>query len=85
MAAGDTKLKVQEIRITRAAPVAYVAFWQLFVENKLGADVLAASGLHEGSFGLPAVFRAMTGLQMETQVKADIAAAAQTPAHDVLT
>lgn len=85
MAAGDRKLKVQEIRITRANPVAYVAYWQLFIENRVGNDVLALSGVFEGTFGVPATFRAMTGLQMENQVKADVAVDLRTPENDSLT
>lgn len=86
MAAGDRKVKVQEIKIIRANPVRYVAFWELFVENKLGADVLSGiAGTHSGSFGTPAAFRAMTGQQIENQVNTDVGDAAQTPARDSLT
>lgn len=85
MAAGDRKVKVQEIRIVRGNPVTYQADWQLFVENRVGEDVYVRSGSHSGSFGTPAAFRAMTGLQMENQVSANVAASPVTPANDSLT
>lgn len=85
MAAGDRKIKVYRVDIDRANPVTYRAQWQLWVENKVGVDVVSASGSTSGSFGTPAAWRAMTGLQMETQVNADCAADANVPARDALT
>lgn len=85
MAAGDRKVKVVSVDIDRANPVTYRANWQLFVENKVGADVFAKGGTTNGSFGTAATWRAMTGLQMETQVNADCAADANVPARDSLT
>lgn len=82
MAAGDRKIKVYRVDIDRANPVTYHAYWQLWIENKLGADAVSVSGATTGSFGTPAVWRAMTGLQMETQVNADCAADALVPARD---
>lgn len=85
MAAGDRKIKIQHVEIDRANPVRYRAHWQLFIENKLGADVFAKAGATSGSFGTPAAWRAMTGLQMETQINSDCAADANVPARDSLT
>ncbi len=85
MAAGDRKVKVMSVDIDRANPVTYRANWQLFVENKLGADVFAKGGTTTGSFGTAATWRAMTGTQMETQVNADCAADANVPPRDALT
>ena len=85
MAAGDRKVKVYRVDIDRANPVAYRAYWQLWIENKLGADVVSVSGATSGSFGTAATWRAMTGLQMETQVNADCTADANVPPRDSLT
>lgn len=82
MAAGDRKVKVVSVDIDRANPVTYRANWQLWIENKLGADVFAKGGTTNGSFGTPATWRAMTGSQMETQVNSDCAADANLPARD---
>ena len=82
MAAGDRKIKVVSINISRANPVTYVANWALFIENKIGADVWAQGGVTVGSFGTPATWRAMTGTQMETQVNTDCAADANLPARE---
>lgn len=84
MAAGDRKVKVASVNIARANPVTYVAHWGLWIENKLGVDVWASGGVTTGSFGTPATWRAMTGLQMETQVNTDCAADALVPARDSL-
>lgn len=85
MAAGDRKVNVTVVEIDRTTPVTYRARWQLLIENKLGVDVPAAGGVTTGSFGSAATWRAMTGTQMETQVKADCAADANVPARDSLT
>lgn len=85
MAAGDRKIKVTSVDIARSNPVRYDAQWQLFIENKIGVDVYAAGGRTVGSFGTPAAWRAMTGLQMETQVNADVAADATVPARESVT
>ena len=85
MAAGDRKVKVTSVDISRGNPVAYVALWQFFIENKVGADVYAFGGTTRGNFGTPAAWRAMTGLQMETQVNTDCANDALVPARDSLT
>ena len=82
MAAGDRKIRVMSIEIDRTSPVAYRAHWQLLIENKVGQDVFAMGGRHAGSFGLPAVWRALTGAQMEAQVTTDVAASLQTPPRD---
>ena len=82
MAAGDRKIKVANTVITRANPVTYVANWGLWIENKIGVDVWALGGVTTGSFGTPAAWRALTGLQMETQVNADCAADALLPPRD---
>lgn len=85
MAAGDRKIKVATVNIARANPVTYVASWGLWIENKLGVDVLAVGGVTTGSFGTPTAWRAMTGTQMETQVNTDCAADANVPARDSIT
>lgn len=85
MAAGDRKIKITETLIQRANPVVYTANWQLWIENKLGVDVFASGGSFVGSFGTAATWRAMTGLQMENQVTADVTAAALTPPRDSVT
>lgn len=85
MAAGDRKIKVASVEISRGNPVQYSAVWNLFIENKIGQDVYATGGRASGSFGTPATWRAMTGLQMETQVNADCAADANVPPRDSLT
>ena len=85
MAAGDRKVKVTTVEIDRASPVTYRAQWQLWIENKLGVDVFAKGGTTNGSFGTPVAWRAMTGLQMETQVNSDCAADGLVPARDSLT
>jgi len=85
MAAGDRKIKITQTRIKRANPVTYEAQWELWIENKIGVDVLVTGSFHTGSFGTPAVWRAMTGAQMETQVTADVTAAVTTPARDSVT
>jgi hypothetical protein len=85
MAAGDRKVKVVSVDIARANPVRYEAQWQLFIENKIGVDVYAAGGRTVGSFGTPAAWRTMTGLQMETQVNADCAADTNVPPRESLT
>lgn len=85
MAAGDRKIKVTSVEIDRTNPVTYRARWQLWIENKLGADVFASGGVTSGSFGTPTTWRAMTGLQMETQVNTDCAADANVPPRDSLT
>jgi hypothetical protein len=85
MAAGDRKVKIQEIVIARANPVRYEAHWQLHIENRVGVDVYARGGTTVGTFGNAATWRAMTGSQMETQVNADVAADALTPARDSVT
>lgn len=85
MAAGDRKVKVTSVDMARGNPVTYLASWQFFVENKLGVDVFAFGGATRGSFGTPAAWRAMTGLQMETQVNADCTADANLPPRDSLT
>lgn len=84
MAAGDRKIKVASVNIARANPVTYQAHWVLWVENKLGEDMRAAAGVTSGSFGTATAWRAMTGLQMETQVNADCAADANLPPRDSL-
>ena len=84
MAAGDRKLKVREVVIARGNPVIYVSNWSFYIENKVGADVFAFGGQTTGSFGTPAAWRALTGLQMENQVNADIVADIKTPARDSL-
>lgn len=85
MAAGDRKVKVATLDIDRANPVTYRARWGLWTENKLGVDMPSGAGTTTGSFGTPATWRAMTGLQMETQVNADCAADANVPPRDTLT
>ncbi len=85
MAAGDRKVKVYRVDIDRGSPVTYRAQWQLWVENKLGVDVVSQSGATSGNFGTPTAWRAMTGLQMETQVNSDCAADANVPPRDSLT
>ena len=85
MAAGDRKIKIQSVDISRGNPVRYVANWQLFVENKIGADVYAFGGVTKGSFGTPAAWRALTGLQMETQVNSDVTADIALPSNDSIT
>jgi len=84
MAAGHRKVKVISVDIQRGNPVRYVARWQYVVEDIAGLDTLARGGETSGSFGTPAAWRAMTGLQMETQVNADCAADANVPARDSL-
>lgn len=84
MAAGDRKIKITSVHIARANPVTYLAQWGLWVENKVGVDVLAQNGATAGSFGTPAAWRALTGLQMETQVNADCTADANVPARESL-
>lgn len=85
MAAGDRKIKVAVVDIDRANPVTYRARWQLWIENKVGVDVQSGGGTTSGSFGTAATWRAMTGLQMETQVNSDCAADANVPPRDTLT
>lgn len=85
MAAGDRKIRVTNVAIARANPVTYTASWILLIENKIGQDVFASSGTTEGSFGTPATWRGLTGLQMENQVNADVAADVKVPARDSLT
>lgn len=84
MAAGDRKIKVTNVDIARANPVTYAAEWQLVIENRLGEDVYTRGGRTSGSFGSAATWRAMTGLQMETQVNSDCAADANVPPRDSL-
>jgi hypothetical protein len=85
MAAGDRKVKITEITITRANPVLYTAHWSFFVENKVGADAPSGGGSFSGSFGTAAAWRAMTGTQMETQVTAEVTTSLNTPARDSVT
>lgn len=85
MAAGDRKVRVTNVDIVRGNPVVYTASWQLLVENKVGEDVYVRSGQTRRDFGTPAAWRLMTGLQMETQVNADVAADATVPPRDSLT
>lgn len=82
MAAGDRKIKVYRVDIDRANPVTYRAYWQLWIENRIGVDVVGMSGSTAGNFGTPAAWRAMTGSQMESQVNSDCAADANLPARD---
>lgn len=84
MAAGDRKVKVTNVDIARSNPVTYTAYWTLLVENKIGEDVAAKVGRTAGSFGTAATWRAMTGLQMETQINTDCAADANVPPRDSL-
>ena len=82
MAAGDRKIKIESVRFARANPVTYTAQWGLWIENKIGVDVWVTNGDTRGTFGTPAAWRAMTGLQMETQVNADCTADANLPPRD---
>lgn len=85
MASGDRKIKVTSLDIDRGNPITYRARWTLNIENKLGVDVAALHGTTSGNFGTPAAWRAMTGLQMETQVSSDCAADANVPPRDSIT
>ena len=82
MAAGDRKIKITSVRFMRANPVTYEANWELWIENKVGVDVLVTGSYTAGSFGTATAWRAMTGLQMETAVTAAVTAAVETPARD---
>ena len=82
MAAGDRRVKIQEIRIASANPVPFHADWQLFIEDRLGADRFAFGGRTTGSFGTLAQFNAKTGSQLKTDVRNAVLADASVPAND---
>lgn len=79
---GSYKVKLVEMHIARANPVPYSASYQVLIQDRNAADVVIGGGTKFGNFGTPVAWRAMTGLQMENQVLADIAADPKTPAND---
>lgn len=85
MAAGDRNVKITHITIARANPVTYEAAWQYVVQDKVGVDAPVSGSFHAGSFGTAAAWRAMTGAQMEAQVKVDVEASPKTPPRDSVT
>jgi hypothetical protein len=82
MAAGDRKVKIQHMNIFRANPVKALAIWTFHIENKLGVDVQVAAGHVEWNLGTPAVARAKTLEDIETEAVAQVTAAQNTPAND---
>jgi hypothetical protein len=82
MAAGDRKIKMLEVRIGRANPVAYSATWSYTVEDKIGTLQQGTGGVTFSNFGSTAAFSALTGAQMISAVIAAITADPNTPPND---
>lgn len=85
MAAGDRKIKIQEFHIQSGNPVPFSASWQLFVEDKLGADRYITGGITVGTLGTVAAFNALTGLQIRTNIKNSVIADVNVPSNDSVT
>lgn len=79
---GSYKIKVVEFHISRSNPVPYGASYQIVIQDRNAVDVIIGGGTKTGNFGTPTAWRAMTGLQMENQVLADITADPKTPPND---
>jgi len=79
MAAGDRKIKLLELHISRNNPVTYSASYGLFIQDSLGADVQVSGGTNIGSLGSLAAAGALTLSQINTQILAAIAADPSTP------
>jgi hypothetical protein len=83
MAAGDRKVKIEELVVFRGVPVRASARYQLFVEDKLGVDTHHRGG--ETRFQLAATlaaFNAMTGAQIRQAAVDAVAADASAPERD---
>lgn len=85
MAAGDRKLQITGVQITRGNPVFCMADWQYKVEAAGGVDHVVRGGTTTLSLGAPAAARAMTLLEIEQAALAAVAADPQAPPRDTTT
>ena len=83
MAAGARKVRIEEIRIVRGAPVMCHVYWTYVVEDNQGTEERLRDGMVRFQLAATrAAFRTLTGQDIETAVLAAVTAATSVPARD---
>jgi len=85
MAAGDRKIRIQDVHIQIGNPVPFQADWHVYIEDRAGVDRFILRGTTNGNFGTPSVFNSLTGAQIRSTVQSAVGADINTPTYDSLT